>query len=162
MIFIDTWGFKAYIDANESKHKVVKNYINKIWNSNQSIITTDYIIDETITLLSYKLDYDKLKKFIQKLEASIKNDYIKVIWITENDFSEALELKLKYKDKLEISFTDMTSIIVMNKNNINIEFLPYKNISQDIRINYTSLEDNWTIILKMLNKQEPPFSIIIL
>ena len=115
MTFIDTWGFKAYLDAKEPKHEAVTDYINKIWDKNEPLITTDYIIDETITLLSYKLDYDKLKKFIQKLELSIKNEYIKLIWISEDIFNEAIKLKLKYKDKLDISFTDMTSMIVMKK-----------------------------------------------
>lgn len=118
MTFIDTWGFKAYIDSKETKHKSVKKYIEKIWNSKEPIITTDYIIDETITLLSYKLDYHKLKMFIEKLKSSIENDFIKIIWITKDVFHEAIKFKLKYKDKLEISFTDMTSMIVMKNNNI--------------------------------------------
>ena len=118
MTFIDTWGFKAYIDSKETKHKSVKKYIEKIWNSKEPLITTDYIIDETITLLSYKLDYHKLKMFIEKLKSSIENDFIKIIWITKDVFHEAIKFKLKYKDKLEISFTDMTSMIVMKNNNI--------------------------------------------
>ena len=118
MTFIDTWGFKAYIDSKEPKHKSVKKYIEKIWNSKKPLITTDYIIDETITLLSYKLNYHELKKFIEKLESSIENDFIKIIWITKDVFREAIKLKLNYKDKLDISFTDMTSMIVMKKNNI--------------------------------------------
>jgi uncharacterized protein len=118
LTFIDTWGFKAFIDKKELKHKAVEKYINKIWNADQALITTDYIIDETVTLLSYKLDYDKLKTFIQKLETSIKNNYIEIIWIKKDDFNQALKLKLKYKDKLDISFTDMTSMIVMKRNKI--------------------------------------------
>lgn len=118
MTFIDTWGFKAYIDSKEPKHKSVKKYIEKIWNSKEPLVTTDYIIDETITLLSYKLDYHKLKKFIEKLNSSIENDFIKIIWITKDVFHEAINLKLKYKDKLDISFTDMTSMIVMKNNKI--------------------------------------------
>ena len=39
MTFVDTWGFKAFIDKKESKHKAVEDYINKIWNADQAIIT---------------------------------------------------------------------------------------------------------------------------
>ncbi|OHD11810.1 MAG: hypothetical protein A2086_03020 [Spirochaetes bacterium GWD1_27_9] len=113
MIFIDTWGFKAYIDKKEEKHTKVKEYIEKTWKNKQQLVTSDYIIDETITLLSYRLDYEKVKIFIEKLELSIDRGYINLVRVSIEDFEEAIKKKLKYKDKLGISFTDLTSMEIM-------------------------------------------------
>ncbi|OHD08779.1 MAG: hypothetical protein A2Y41_10095 [Spirochaetes bacterium GWB1_36_13] len=119
MIMVDTWGFKAYIDRKEKKHLAVKKLMEKIWKQNDNVITTDYIIDETITLLSYRLDYDKVKEFIEKLNLAIERNFIHLIWVNKDIFEDAVQMKLKYKDKLDISFTDLTTISIMKSFKIN-------------------------------------------
>ncbi|GEM_PF-5643020 len=69
MIFVDTWGFKAFIDRREAKHFQVKQFLENAWNQNDAVCTSDYVIDETITLISYKLDFEKLEKFLNSLDA---------------------------------------------------------------------------------------------
>jgi len=82
MIFIDTWGFKAFIDKREEKHSLVDKYIKDLWENKIKIITSDYIVDETITLLSYKLDYEKVKTFIENFELSVERNYIHMIRVS--------------------------------------------------------------------------------
>ncbi len=118
MIFIDTWGFKTFIDRREHKHHEVKKLFIDNWNQNVEFFTSDYIIDETITHISNKLDYDKLKKFINATDGAISSGFIRLLWVSKDDFEAAKDLKLKYKDKLKISFTDMTSAVLMKKYNI--------------------------------------------
>ncbi len=115
MIFIDTWGFKAFIDRREPRHSQVKQFLENAWRQNDAVCTSDYVIDETITLISYKLDFDKLEKFVTSLDGAILTGYLKLLWISPQDFENAKKLKLKYKDKLDISFTDFTSAIIMKK-----------------------------------------------
>jgi len=118
MMFVDTWGFKAFIDRKEPKHSEVKQLLEKAWKKKDSVYTSDYIIDETITLISYKLDFDKLKKFIVASDAAIEKGYIGLLRVSPDDFGEAKKFKLKYKDKLKISFTDITSAILMRNHKI--------------------------------------------
>jgi predicted nucleic acid-binding protein len=119
MIFLDTWAFKAYIDIEEYKHNEVANYIENLWKNKEKIVTTDYIIDETITLLSSKLSFEKVIKFIEILEISINKGFIHMVRIASEDFDESIKMRIKYKDKPKISFTDFTSMVIMKRYNIN-------------------------------------------
>jgi len=118
MMFVDTWGFKAFIDRKEPKHSEVKQLLEKVWKKGDFVYTSDYIMDETITLISYKLDFDKLKKFIVTSDAAIEKGYIRLLRVLPEDFDKGKKFKMKYKDKLKISFTDITSAMLMKKHNI--------------------------------------------
>ena len=118
MIFVDTWGFKAFIDRKERKHSEVKKFFINAWDQGMAVYTSDYVIDETITLISYKLDFDKLEKFINSFDGAVSAGYINLLWVSKEDFENAKNMKLKFKDKLDVSFTDMTSAVLMKKHNI--------------------------------------------
>jgi len=117
MIFIDKWGFKALIDKKESKHHDIEDFFSKNWEST-IFCKSDYVLDEIITLISYRLDYNKLLKFLDKIEESISIEKLRILWITREHFFESIALKKKYSDKLKISFTDFTTMSVMLKNGI--------------------------------------------
>lgn len=50
-LFIDTWGWYALGNIQEQGHKDVKALYEAARRQNATIYTTDYILDETITLL---------------------------------------------------------------------------------------------------------------
>ncbi len=118
MIFIDTWGFIALTNKKEPKHNQVMQFLTKTWESKAVIYTSDYVLDETITLLSRKLDFNKVNQFINSLNQAINNGFINVLWILKQDFNLAIKKRLHYEDKLDISFTDLTTAVLMEKQNI--------------------------------------------
>ena len=77
------------------------------------IFTTDYVLDETITLLFRRLPFETAKESLEKIDKAIKEGYLYVEWITPERFEKAKALRLKYNDKPKISFTDLTSMAVM-------------------------------------------------
>jgi len=117
-IFVDSWGFKAFIDSKEHSHLSVKNYLEKVWKDKGEVITSDYILDETITLLSTRLPFDKVKEFVNTVDLACATGFLTLIWILPDDFEKAKRLRLKYKDKPRISFTDFTTMVLMEKNQI--------------------------------------------
>jgi len=119
MIFIDTWGFIAFINKREPKHGEVVNLLNDEWNKKESIYTSDYVLDETISFISRNLDYDKVDQFLETIDKALQNDSLKIFWIKEDEFNEAIRKRKKYKDKLDISFTDLTTAVLMEKYHIN-------------------------------------------
>nr|MDO8080324.1 PIN domain-containing protein [Candidatus Freyarchaeota archaeon] len=52
----------------------------------------------------------------------IKNDQLKLERITEDRFRTARQLRKKLKDKPSISFTDLTSIVLMQESEITTVF----------------------------------------
>jgi uncharacterized protein len=54
----------------------------------------------------------------QRSGEAIKGGYLKVEWITPERFEKAKDLRLKYQDKPKISFTDLTSMVLMKEHGI--------------------------------------------
>jgi len=55
---------------------------------------------------------------MEKIDESIKEGYLLLERITPDRFEKAKRLRLKYQDKPLISFTDLTSIVVMSEEEI--------------------------------------------
>lgn len=115
MLFIDTWGWLTLRDRREARHKEVKTYYQEVQKQNGRIYTTDYVLDETYTLLFKRLPYSVARESVERLNEAVLNGYLLIEWITPERFEEAKILRMKYQDKPRISFTDLTSIVVMNK-----------------------------------------------
>jgi predicted nucleic acid-binding protein len=45
----------------------------------------------------------------------LKEGYLQIQWVTPERFERAKELRLKYQDKPKISFTDLTSMVIMKE-----------------------------------------------
>ena len=68
-----------------------------------------------VTLLFKRLPFNIAKKSLAKIDEAIEESYLQMEWVTPERFQKAKELKLKYDDKPKISFTDLTSMVVMNE-----------------------------------------------
>lgn len=114
-LFVDTWGWLALRDSSEARHKEVERFYNSFRDNKGVIYTSEYVLDETLTLLFRRLPFDPAAKFIRETNKAIKRGYLLFEWITEERFEKAKGLRFKFQDKPLISFTDLTSMIVMNE-----------------------------------------------
>ena len=80
-----------------------------------SIVTTDYVLDETFTLLFRRLPVHKAKESMEFLIGAAGEGTVVLATIHTARFREAARLRLKFRDKPGISFTDFTSIVVMQE-----------------------------------------------
>ena len=72
-------------------------------------------MDETFTLLFRRLAVHKAKESMDFLARAVEDGSVVLAPINTARFREAVKLRLKYKDKPEISFTDFTSMVVMQE-----------------------------------------------
>ena len=79
------------------------------------VVTTDFVLDETFTLLFRRLSFHGAKESLEFLTAAVEAGDVLLEPIHPVRFREAVKLRLKYKDKPEISFTDFTSMVVMRE-----------------------------------------------
>jgi len=114
-LFIDTWGWLTLRDRDESRHEDVKEFYRQFRDQNGIIYTSDYVLDETITLMFRRLPFKTAKGSLSKIDKAIKEGYLQVEWVTSERFEKAKGLRLKYQDKPKISFTDLTSMVVMKE-----------------------------------------------
>jgi predicted nucleic acid-binding protein len=117
-LFIDTWGWLVLSNDKEINHRLVVNLHRQCLDRGGAWITTDYVLDETLTRLFAANPFSKAHQFFEAILKSQKLGSLKVETISPDRFQAAWELRLRYKDKPRISFTDLTSFVVMREASI--------------------------------------------
>ena len=102
-------------DKKEKIHSHVVRFCEDAVKNKKKIYTTDFILVETITLIFKRLNIESAMIALKDIEESIEGGYIELIRIEAKRFKEGLKLRKKLKDKPDISFTDLTSMIVMKE-----------------------------------------------
>ena len=59
-----------------------------------------------------------MKIYMAKIDDAVEKGYLVLEGITPRRFEKAKRLRLKYMDKCLISFTDLTSVVVMSEKEI--------------------------------------------
>ena len=113
-VFVDTWGWLTLRDKSESRHVEVSDYYRRARLENRRIITSDYVLDETITLLFRRLPFSQARNSVELIDQAIGQGYLTIEAITQHRFESAKQLRYQYDDKPLISFTDLTSMVVMS------------------------------------------------
>jgi len=114
MSFIDTTIWVSALDRADELHEDGKSVIIGILqNKIRNVITSDYILDETLTILKRRgIRPKEVVKAINDITSSPK---IEVIFVDEEVFIEALGIFAKYE---HLSFTDSTTLAIMKKHKI--------------------------------------------
>lgn len=110
--FVDTSAFYASKDPSDKNSQKAKGFLEQIKNDLTSkLITSNFVLDETITLIRMKLGHDAAVRFKQQI---LKSDITEVIYISEKIETNAWMIFKKYKDK-DFSYTDCTSFAIMEE-----------------------------------------------
>jgi predicted nucleic acid-binding protein len=110
-LFIDSGGFYALVSAESSSHKKAVAIMDECRRVRRHAVTTDYILDETATLLRARALTKQLKEFLRLTEVSRA---LNIEWMTPDRFAAARKFMLKHLDQ-EFSFTDCASFVVMKE-----------------------------------------------
>jgi uncharacterized protein len=108
MIFVDTGGWFAGIISDDFDHQSAISWFRQ---NNEPLFTTNYIVDETLTLLRAKGEY---KKAIETGKLFFSDSLAFVYHLTENDVQYSWQIFEQFSDK-DWSFTDCTSKFVIEK-----------------------------------------------
>ena len=112
-VFVDTWGWLTLYDKRESQHQRVVAWYEDFRAQEGQLYTTDYVLDETFTLLFKRLPFSKAQQALHLLGVAAQTGYLNLEWITPERFVRTQALRLKLQDKPNISFTDLSSMSVM-------------------------------------------------
>lgn len=113
-LFVDTWGWLALRDKGDRRHREAVTVFEEALAAG-SIVTTDYVLDETLTLLFRRLAAHKARQSLEALLTATREGAVVLAPIHGARFHEAVRLRMKYRDKPEISFTDFTTMVVMRE-----------------------------------------------
>jgi len=108
MIFVDTGAWFASVVPSDADHASASQWLNQ---NTHRLLTTDYIIDETLTLLRAR---GESTRAIRLGEQFFSGALANVYFLTEDDIRETWEAFRMFSDK-GWSFTDCSSKVVMEK-----------------------------------------------
>jgi predicted nucleic acid-binding protein len=110
LIFVDTSAWYAVEVEDDVNHEAACKFLSKIASGKHGIsVTTDYVLDETLTLLRSRRSLSSAAAFIDKIK---KSKSVRVFWVEEGLFEKALDM-FQRSDRKTWSFTDCTSFALM-------------------------------------------------
>ena len=116
--FADSSAWIAIFDMDDKYHVQAKDWMASLEGQGERFVTTDYILDETITHLLNTVNHATAENFALWV---LKQKQVQVIHITEELWHESLKLFNRYDDK-DFSFTDCTSFVIMRRENLRDAF----------------------------------------
>lgn len=110
-LFVDTAGWVACADRSDPSHGKCVACRDAQLRAGAVLLTTDYVIDETLTLLRLRLGMAAARAWWQRVSSSRRV----VVADVDHDLREsARQWFFRYDDK-EFSFTDCTSFALMER-----------------------------------------------
>ena len=110
-LFVDTAGWMACADVSDPANASAKAARDSWLREGGTLITTDYVADETLTLLRARLGLRAAETWWRQVDASPRLRW-EFVGLARMD--KAREMFFRYSDK-EFSFTDCTSFVVMRE-----------------------------------------------
>jgi len=74
-IFIDTWGWLTLRDRREARHDEVERFYREVRRRRDIVYTSDYVLDEAVTLLFRRLSFAVAKTSLQQIQQAIADGY---------------------------------------------------------------------------------------
>lgn len=109
-VFIDTGAWYALKNKNDPDHDNVVSFFKRLPSAGIICYTSDYVIDESITLTRIRLNNHQVASALAQELLSEKA--AKIIYAAPHYLARALEIFSKYSDQ-SFSFTDCTSFAIM-------------------------------------------------
>lgn len=93
MIFVGTSAWFASIVPSDTEHQAASSWVNQ---NTKPLITTDYIVDETLTLLRTR---GETLRAISLGEAFFSNNLTTIYYLTEEDIRQTWQVFRQFSDK---------------------------------------------------------------
>ena len=128
--FVDTSGFYALLVERDPAHQRATETLARAAKSRGRFVTSDYVLDETVTLLKAR----GLGHLVEALfDAVFKSSACRIEWIEASRFETTRQFLRKHNDQ-PWSFTDCSSFCLMH------ELKLHKTLTTDIHFRHAGFE----------------------
>lgn len=117
-LFVDTSGWASFFDSKEPTHRQAVQILTTAYQNRHTIVTSNYILAELVSLLHSPLRIPRLKIFaiIDTIKAT---PYLDIVHISSATDADAWNLCKSRPDKAW-SLVDCSSFILMQQQNIQV------------------------------------------
>lgn len=110
-LFADTGAWCALYDRSDVHHTHASAFLQELKREKAQLITSDYVLDESLTLLRFRAGH---KEAVDLGQWVLQSPLVKRINVDERIWQSAWEMFVRYDDKA-FSFTDCTSFAIMRQ-----------------------------------------------
>jgi uncharacterized protein len=110
-IFVDTSGFFALLVVNDPMHRRANQVLTRSAKEKRRYVTTDYVLDESATLLRARGAGHLVAGLFDTIFAS---NACRIVWMDPDRFAQCRTYFLEHGDK-QWSFTDCATFCVMHE-----------------------------------------------
>jgi predicted nucleic acid-binding protein len=116
--FVDTAGWMMLSDSSDKAHDDARRFRDDWLERGGIFVSTDFVLDETLTLLRMRLGLDAAERWWNQIEGSTR-----LVWenIDSTRAEKARRWFFRWRDKA-FSFTDCTSFVVMKERRLKTAF----------------------------------------
>jgi hypothetical protein len=110
-VFVDTGGWEAFFDRDDEHHAEAARIVRRLYERGVSLLTSDYVLDETLTLLKVRCGHTAAVTAGKRIQSA---SWVTLVDVGRVARDEAWKLFQKMKDQ-PFSFTDCTSFALMKR-----------------------------------------------
>ena len=125
-LFVDTAGWMAMADFADPMHTACCGVRDSWLTRGGVLVSTDYVVDETLTLVRVRLGLSAAEQWWSAVDASQRLQWVS---IDPMRAEKARRWFFAWKDK-DFSFTDCTSFVVMKEKGIRVALTTDRHFSQ--------------------------------
>jgi uncharacterized protein len=118
IVFADTGGWAAFFNSRDQYHDQAVAAVQAITGQAVTFVISDYILDETLTLLRMKTGHAQAVQCGQWL---LESPLVRQVRVSEDLWRQAWSLFQQYDDQA-FSFTDCVSFVVMRQHKLREAF----------------------------------------
>ena len=108
-MYVDTAAWVSAADSADISAPLVRQIRDQWLSEGAILVTTDYVVDETLTTIRFRLGLDAAEAWWRQIEGSTR---LRIESVGEARRERARSLFFGYRDK-DVSFTDCCSFVVM-------------------------------------------------
>lgn len=113
--FVDTWGWLALGHRGDTHHDAVRRTYQRLRDAHAPVYTSDYVLDELITLLFRREVFTEAVRFVEAIFGAATAGQVRIERVSADRFAAAWQLRRRLRDKPRISFTDMLTVTIMQE-----------------------------------------------
>jgi predicted nucleic acid-binding protein len=114
-VFIDTGAWDAIEDSADANHAAALRYKAELVQHRTHLCTTNFVLDETYTLLLLNLGHARTVTFKNTIDQLQAGGILTVVHVTEEIGQAAWAIFERFNHDKQWSFTDCTSRVVMER-----------------------------------------------
>ncbi len=116
-IFVDTWAWYALTVTADRDHEIARLANEELLNAGNTLVTTNFVLDEALTLIRYHLHHAAAVRFWHRVQQLADDGLVQLLRVDEAQEAAAWKFFEQYTDQ-SFSYTDCTSFAVMRALNL--------------------------------------------